>query len=69
MSYNKDLHLRLLRCNECGHVLDEIRERENIEGYIIDHFRFFKCSECGKKYYGYEYKINDEGNIIYFRLI
>ena len=60
-----------LRCNEegcCGHLV-EIEEWNmyNKLYYVKD--QYLKCNICGKTFKGYEYSIDDNGNIIDFKLI
>lgn len=68
MTPKKDLYLRLIRCNECNLPLDEIRCQGIVDGFIIENFVYYECPKCGEEYSGYEYRVDEKGDIIYFKL-
>lgn len=44
----KELTTIYIRCPKCKESLIEYRDRQEIEGYIIDNFKYLKCPKCGK---------------------
>lgn len=60
-----------LRCNEneCFGHLEEVYDIEFVNGFRYKFNEYLKCEKCGKKFKGYEYEIDNTGNIINFKLI
>ena len=69
MDRTHQLELIYLRCNECFGHLDEVYDMEIVNGFRYKFNEYLKCSDCGKTFKGYEYEIDEEGNIINFKLI
>ena len=66
----KKLECIYLRCNRCffGH-LEEVYDIESVNGFRYKFNEYLKCGNCGKTFKGYEYELDDEDNIINFKLI
>ena len=69
MDTRHKLELIYLRCNKCSSQLDELYDMEIVNGFRYKSNNYLKCSDCGKLFKGYEYELNEEGNIINFKLI
>lgn len=65
------LELVYLRCNVegCDGHLDEIEEWAMTNNLFYSRDQYLKCNKCGKTFKGYEYTIDDNDNIIDFKLI
>ena len=63
------LELVYLRCDDCGGHLEEVYNIEFVNGFKYKFNEHLKCDRCGKTFKGYEYEIDDEGNIINFKLL
>ena len=69
MDTRHQLELIYLRCNKCSCQLDELYDIEIVNGFRYKFNNYLKCSDCGKLFKGYEYELNEEGNITNFKLI
>lgn len=69
MDMNHQLELIYLRCNKCFGHLDEVYDMEIFNGFRYKFNKHLKCSDCGKIFKSYEYEIDEDGNIINFKLI
>lgn len=69
MAIEHKLETMYLRCDECFGQLEEVYDEGYVEKYIYKTNWYIKCKECGKKFKGYECSIDNEGNIVNFKLI
>lgn len=57
-----------LKCDECHGCLIEVSDLREERHMVYKFFEYLKCDNCGKTFEGYEYEIDDDGNIINFKL-